>query len=275
MHSQNETGQMFNFFERKQINTQAKRDLEKKLSLERTFNPEIKSLFASMNRDFRVTVAVNGTIPRAQKYKPAWETLLKKHYQRVQRAFSDSADDIKANTHHIERKLFEELLALALLDWADERSILQSSYITNTNQTNMEISVEQARRSLAEQDLAINNVSVAAAASAILKRKANGRVSGIETLETQAPAENTKLFNARAASGQRPNDAGTTELTKTWRTIGDKVVRVSHKTANFQKVNMNSTFSVGGSDLRYPGDNGLGAPIDETINCRCSAVYRK
>jgi len=266
---------MLKFFERKQINTQAKRDLEKKLKLERTFNPEIKRLFSTMNRDFRVTLAANGTVPNAEKYKPAWESALKNHYQRVQRAFSDSADEIKAKSIVLERKQFEELLALALLEWAEERAIQQAFFITNTNQKNMNDSVSQATQSLTEQELPIDNISIAAAASAILKRKTNGRVSGIETLETQAPAENTKLFNARVASGQRPTDAGATELQKIWRTIGDSVVRQSHKAANFQKVNMNSTFSIGGASMRYPGDNSLGAPIEETINCRCSAVYRK
>lgn len=262
---------MFSFWERKQINTQAKRDLEKKLRLERIFRPEIKRLFAKMNRDFKVRVAATGQPPSATKYQASWETALKQQYDRVQTVFKGSVDNLtqKRAFPIEETKLFGELLLLALLEWAEDRSITQSLFITRTNESNMIDAINQARQSLIEQELPTDNQSVANAASKILKRKTNGRISGIETLETQAPAESTKLFEARTKGGLRPTDAAPSDISKAWRTIGDSLVRTSpfsHKEANFQKVHMNDPFIVGGQSLMYPGDNSLGASIANTIN---------
>ena len=299
-------------YEKKRAVNQAQKDLEKKLKLERTFHPEIKNLFNRMNNDFQITVAATGIPPNAKIYSPAWESALLNHYARVQRAFTGSvtefddtedtetvdtetvdAEDTDAEDTDtedtppvtdrnerpilptIEQKLFEELLALALLHYRKARAAIQSQYIERTNKNNMADSITQAKSSLAQQDLPINNVTVSKAAAAILKRKTNGRVSAIETLETQAPAESTKLMEARTVDDRRPTSTAPSEMRKTWRTIGDKKVRDAHKDADFQTKFVESDFIVMGQHLMYPGDGSLGASIGNIINCRCSTIYFK
>ncbi|MCK5610518.1 hypothetical protein KAR91_52075 [Candidatus Pacearchaeota archaeon] len=61
---------------------------------------------------------------------------------------------------------------------------------------------------------------------------------------------------------------------KQWVTMGDGKVRTSHKFASGQTVQINQPFIVGsGSELMFPGDTSLGAPIREVVNCRCYTAY--
>lgn len=284
---------MSGHYEKKQINTQAKRDLVQKLRLEKTFRPEVSSLFARMREDFRISVAATGQAPSANKFSASWQALLVKHYKRVQKSFTGTVKDFNEKSligyekkqdelTQEEESALEEMFLLALLGYRDNRSEEQEAHITRTNEKNMQQAILEARQ---VQEGPTDNRTIAAVASAILARKFNGRVDGIITLETQAPAEATKLFEARTMVGLpptpevvpvdqvfRPMEA---VLMKTWRTIGDKVVRDAHKAANFQKVQAEDPFIVMGQMLMYPGDNGMGASISNTINCRCSSVFSK
>lgn len=61
------------------------------------------------------------------------------------------------------------------------------------------------------------------------------------------------------------------QQTKTWVAILDSTTREDHADADGQEVAADEPFSVGGEELDYPGDAG-GSP-EQTINCRCTAVY--
>jgi len=81
-----------------------------------------------------------------------------------------------------------------------------------------------------------------------------------ETGQTQATAAlNTATTEAANMSGLR--------LEKEWVAILDTHTRAAHAEADGQKVPLGEAFSVGGEDLRFPGDP-LGS-YDNTINCRC------
>lgn len=60
-------------------------------------------------------------------------------------------------------------------------------------------------------------------------------------------------------------------LGREWVSMRDDRVRSTHSRADGQRVGINDTYSVGSSNLRYPGDP-LG-PAGETANCRCIEVY--
>lgn len=66
-------------------------------------------------------------------------------------------------------------------------------------------------------------------------------------------------------------------VTLTWQaTIGSARTRDSHRAMNGQKVSVGEAFvsPVTGARMLRPGDDSLGAPGSETINCRCSALPR-
>jgi len=58
-----------------------------------------------------------------------------------------------------------------------------------------------------------------------------------------------------------------------WTTMGDGKVRESHQQVDGQERGLDEPFDLPGGKLRWPGDNGLGASLAETINCRCSEVF--
>ena len=59
------------------------------------------------------------------------------------------------------------------------------------------------------------------------------------------------------------------DVTREWDSSGDARTRETHARADGQKRKGNEPFNVGGYQLRYPGDSSLGAPGEETIQCRC------
>jgi uncharacterized protein with gpF-like domain len=62
-------------------------------------------------------------------------------------------------------------------------------------------------------------------------------------------------------------------LKKKWRTEGDDKVRQTHQATDGIEVELDEPFEVGASMLMYPGDDSLGAEIEELINCRCTVEY--
>lgn len=275
---------MNSFIENKAASAQAKQDLRTKIRLEDTFKPELRSLFATIRDDFKTNYAARGTIIDANLYVPQWTSTLQKHYKRVQKAFGGSvkAFYLRQTKQEDNGQLDEELLALALLEYRDERSNQQAEIISDTNNKDLQDAVSEARQSLAEQGELTDNRSVAVAAAAILARKFAGRVNIIAIYETQNVAENARYTEAQVASGRTPTGVTVpvervtvvpVPVKKQWVTMGDAKVRASHRAVNGQVQNIDQPFQVGTSLLMYPGDSSLGASLGEIINCRCWVRY--
>lgn len=63
---------------------------------------------------------------------------------------------------------------------------------------------------------------------------------------------------------------GTEAVTREWDAAGDSATRDSHRAMDGQQKRPDEPFTTGnGYRMRYPGDNSLGAPAEEIINCRC------
>lgn len=192
-------------------------ELEKKLRLEKAFRREVRSLFNRIVKDFTVTVMNTGIFPPgANKFIPDWQSALKRHYERVQKAFNGEVleQQKKCNATWYERKQAEgedteaekaALLALALQKWRDEHSVESAELIAQTTQKNFNEAINEARETILEQDLPTDRRTLALTAAAILKRKFNGRVGGILMFETQQSAESAKLAEAEIESDIRPS----------------------------------------------------------------------
>ncbi len=240
------------------------RELAQKLRLEKQFRREVASLFSRMVKDFRVTIAGTGNIPDANKFIGDWEATLKKHYERVQKAFAGEVlnQQKKCNVAWNERKQDEDdeesdasraiLFALALQQWKEENAGSSSRFITQTNQKEFREALNQAREIVVEQNLPRDSRTLAATAAAILSRKFQGRSPGIVMLNTQQPAESTKLIEANVLSDLPPFPrgrfgTGDTRATKTWWTVGDDIVRDIHKAVHGQKKKSTSLFRSAGN----------------------------
>lgn len=227
------------------------RELAEKLRLEKAFRREVKSLFSRMVNNYAVTLAATGNTPSAGKFLADWQATLRKHYERVQKAFSGEVlnQQKKCNSSWYEKKQEEDeeteagrsaLFALALQQWKDDHVGRSAQFITQTNEKDFEEAFIQAREIVREQELPADNRTLAATAVAILTRKFRGRAPGILMFETQQAAESTKLIEANVLSDLPPFPrsqfgVGDTKATKDWVTVGDDIVRDIHEAADGQK----------------------------------------
>jgi len=69
---------------------------------------------------------------------------------------------------------------------------------------------------------------------------------------------------------QEALDVGMTR--KTWNTVGDRVVRDTHKAVRGKTIPIEKAFSVGEAMLMTPRDPEVDAP-EETVNCRCWLTF--
>jgi len=105
------------------------------------------------------------------------------------------------------------------------------------------------------------------------KRMSKSRPATISTTVTQKAAEGVKQIENDVFFGNR-NRGAAVPLRKLefWITRGDEKVRPAHIAADDQEKGLDGVFTVGGEQLRFPGDTSLGATPKNVINCRCSAV---
>jgi len=260
---------------------EARRDLTEKLRFERLLADEIR---AFNRRMVRGTVGEYGRTGRpfdASTVQPELAEILLKHYDRVSPEFDNQITDILPED--IEATDAETAaIASALALFFAARAPEQAGIITGTNQRNIDDSITAAI-SVSQEEAAAGRpqtrFDIAALTGAVLSRKLTGRVTGIASLETQAPAETAKATEAQVLTGQPPSITGgtlrETPVAKEWVTVGDERVREAHVLADSQTMTLNAPFQVGGELLRWPGDTSLGATAGNVINCRCSSVVSR
>lgn len=245
-------------------------DERRKMDLEKTFIPEIKSLFARMARVNSENIIATGRTIDAQDFREEWGALLRKHYLRTQEGFGGRIDEPTDEQ--------SELIALGMLTWRNGQVKQQADFITATNSEDIRNSEVAATATLLEEQGSVDNKSLALTATALLRKNLSGRVGAIAMTETQSAAERTKLTEAEVFAGLQPSSVQptirTVEETKMWVTMGDGKVRPAHRAANGQEVPIDTPFQVGTSLLRHPGDSSLGADAGQVCNCRCATVFR-
>lgn len=249
-----------------------------KLSLEDKLRPQLRTVFNSIVKDFRILVATTGMTPTLKKYVSIFETVIDNHYKRVNRAFSGIVKAGKKQSPEQTDEDREEMLLLALLAWREKNARRNAELIMNTTRANMLDAIRLAQEQARIEGRILTTRELAAAAAAILRRKLKSRVSGIAITETQAPSESTKYIEAEVESGLTPRVLGgaalvATKSIKRWRTVGDHRVRKAHFLANYQEQPLNKPFVVNREYLMHPGDMSLGASLDNVVNCRCTAQY--
>ncbi len=278
--------------QRKLLDTRALEELDAKMRLESTYRPQLSALFNRIVKDFRAIVAATGQAVDARNYRQDFDASLRTQYDRVQRFFTGRITEgvegkiIRLKQTDDQDQALEELIAASLVAWRIDSGERESLHITNTNQHQMQDALAKARQQITEEQLPTDNRTLAAIAGAFLARFFKARVERIIVTETQSAAESTRAIEVAALSGRVPFPLERVSgvepavqprrVTKTWRDIGDNVVRDSHVVADGTTIDENDIFIVGPSRsrLRFPGDMLLGAVTAEVINCRCFADYR-
>ncbi len=255
-------------------------DLAWKRLLERGFAPTVTRLWAATSVQYTRELRERGwyTSPHEAWQKP-WTNVLSGHYQEVSEGFSGNISGrlpAVVKPTGAERQLIDDTLARALTD----RAAAQTQIINSTTDKLMEQSATAARRETqrlaVETGVARSAEEEALEAGRTLERRLAGRSGGITSLETQAPAEMSKMVEAEVLLGHTPQVAGgaysETGVIKTWWSMGDDIARDDHLMADQQEQQIDQPYTVGPDQLMVPGDSSLGAPIGQVINCRCASV---
>lgn len=254
---------------------QATEDLQQKIRFERALMTNLRSLNREITQDNVRFYANNGNGNNAEIYTNRINQMLNTHYRRVGSFFSNRIrpilpNDILATSDEV------NLINQSLGQYYATRSQQQASFITQTNQENIDEATLFAQQDAQMRDEVITVQEAAIVMGAFLSRRLIRRITGIANTETQAVAEVAKSTEVEVLTGNRPVISGgrvrTTDVTKQWVTVGDERVRLAHASADFSEVQIDDAFIVGGEQLRYPGDTSLGASLGNVINCRCSSV---
>jgi len=252
----------------------AKTEESRKMALERVMLPSIRSIFSQMVTEYVATLTANGFVPSALDFRGEWNAIFLRQYRRVGKVFLPNQ----------RRSKFYEALAITVKQdltpeenqglvsqfsvWSRGFGEQQAALVTETNQKDYVTAFQRANEDVPSgSSIAV----IAAAAGVALRRLFKGREETIANVQTQAPAEEAKREEAAALG--RADGKQEDELVKTWQTVGDANVRVAHVAANRQSVTGNTAFTVGGENLRFPGDSSLGASAGNVINCRCAAIW--
>ena len=81
----------------------------------------------------------------------------------------------------------------------------------------------------------------------------------------------TETHTAANIGAQAAAEATGLNLNKEWLAAEDDRTRPDHAEADGQIVGLNETFTVGGIEMKEPGDPS--APPEQTINCRCGIAF--
>lgn len=254
------------------VESRARADLRKKKRLERDLIRKLRVLNNKIVKDFILSYVNQGEIILATKFLEQYEAILLSHYETTGDQFnSDISKELPEPVTETDEER-AEILAILLLFY-NARAPRQAGIILTTTQRNINDSILEGIELALENVLPGQSASrreIARNAGLALKRKLNGRNSGISLTETQAVAEEAKQVEAEVLT---PDEEVGPQ--KEWVTAGDSKVRTSpfsHRAADEQKRSLDDLFIVGGQKLKMPGDMSHGASIENVANCRCSSI---
>jgi len=157
------------------------------------------------------------------------------------------------------RKDAESQFERSMLDYVQENAVTRSALIADTTETLV-------------REAIVEGVKEGDTPTTIAKRIVNTAGGAVSRLRADAIAITETHNAATFASDVTAEDTGL-RLEKEWLATEDSRTRPTHSEADGQRVGMNETFTVGGYQMKRPGDPD--APAKETIRCRCTVLYHE
>ena len=105
----------------------------------------------------------------------------------------------------------------------------------------------------------------------IRKRSFLKRYELMRIARTEVLAASNAGFNISAEEVLRKGSRR--KWDRVWIAGSDDRTRDTHAAANGQRCPVDGMFTVGGHNLKWPGDRSSGAPAHETIHCRCTTAH--
>lgn len=226
----------------------------KRARMARRFAGEIRGVLGrterQLVRDLSRGVDVALENARERTHEDALDTLLATHRREISARANQQLEELRSR----ERLTGEDLRSGVIAEYLEQRSMTFADSWTSTV-------VDRVERSLRNgQD---DGEDTAGLRSRVRSVIGSERVRARWVAHTEA----TSTFGA--ANDFAYNLSGVVK-SKQWLSAQDGAVRDSHAAADGQIVPVDDAFTVGGATLRWPGDPA--APIEETINCRCTTA---
>lgn len=244
----------------------AAREYRAKLQLERQLRAALRPTLRQFAHELAATFRATGQIPQLNPAQV--EAHFLDHYLKVQDKFEGrSARTLKLGLRPSEAGAIRQQVGLQLQQRAEDaaRQVISTTYkvmqkaVDKAAETRAKILAEgKVVTPTKELDLVLGN----------FRQSIPRRTALIAANETNYAAELVKHVEATSLS----SSSGQLSYKRVWVTQGDSRVRPSHLTADSQEQGPLTPFLVGGSLLMYPGDQSLGAPLEEVVNCRCATV---
>lgn len=256
-------------------------DLDNKLKLENQLAKRLPKVYEAIIKDINAQLKVRQFGFDTFYWTSAFDALYQEHYKAVANVFSRNMErQLNLDVTQDERALIDNALALFFLGLAQESA--QDAANTTLKNANDSVIVARAQQ---RESLNAGEVFTLAAFTNVVDNQMRGKFKGrthvIKVSETQKPAEASKLVEAQVldvgmTNINNPNMFISTTNLKDWHGILDDKIRETHLHADRTQRNvpMNDFYIVGGFKMMYPADTSQGAPPRETMNCRCSSLYK-
>lgn len=274
-------------------------DMNLKLAFENRLRVKINAFHERQAKDMVSTVRKTGNAPNFYAYEDELTDILYKHYEMIGVAFIDRINQLvmaelekeltPAKEYHDQAMEFMARKKLPKVPVVVDRHFRVKAAnvagkITKTTRKEARRVLAEVKKTFAEgSKVGVVPVDLASTSGKMFRTTLNGRASGIVRMNTNGPAEAVKLTQVQILRGEEPTLGGVSGTkskgTKRWSNMADSLVRgpstlsqFNHQAAN-QTVKIDEPFTVSGEQLRFPGDEGLGASLGNIINCRCAVSY--
>ena len=263
-----------------------------KRKLEANAIPDLRVIFRNMANDAESIYRKNGTINAkelANNYYPEFLKEIRDTMRKTAREFGFSLRDdlqkkglnfgidfeIKEITDpNVKDKLkeintqFRESSTFFIANQSEQ----QAKYIAETNAKEIDLAIRQEelkfdnQKALPEWIIIARNVKI----NLLDRRQARSELIASQVVgltEAWTRQEEAQIIDEQ----ELEIDNKPVEVLKTWIAILDMKTRPSHASADFQQVNINDDFNIGGYKAKFPRDPNL--PAEESIACRCIVDY--
>ncbi len=281
-------------------NKTAAAEFAEKMKLESRMTPDLRRFFKRMANDLEASVLLTGGVQPTQKYEKSLGAIILGQYQRVETKFAHRHTD-QLEEEPEDSNIWLVLLAIGSLiglsgkdevlvylknqtsvnidEFIDVNVPKDTGNITRTNDRHLQAAVATAGVTLTETlGREPTNPELAKESKKQFLKHDLPRTNTIAATTTQKAAEGMKNINRETFLDLRngmesvrlqiPQNKGG----EVWASLGDNIVRTAHLRADGQ-IKQNGTFTVMGQLLKFPGDDSLGATLDNIINCRCSSIF--
>jgi hypothetical protein len=264
----------------------------RKRKLEANAIPDLRVIFRNMANDAESIYRKNGTINAkelANNYYPEFLKEIRDTMRKTVREFGFSLrndlqkkglnfgldfeikeitdPDVKDKLKEINTQ-FRESSTFFIANQSEQ----QAKYIAETNAKEIDLAIRQEelkfnnQKALPEWIIIARNVKI----NLLDRRQARSELIASQVVgltEAWTRQEEAEIINEQ----ELEVDNKPVEVLKTWIAILDMKTRPSHASADFQQVNINDNFNLGGYQAKFPRDPNL--PAEESINCRCIVDY--